>query len=121
MLRCSHSVLTNFIFSNTTGSLGILSQLFSFCAERTTGFVERAETSGGVTLLFFYLLSFYLKQKYKACFSFLFCVCVWGLTLSIWMSITLSMYFFLSYLSLIKTSADWSVSGRWKHSGKKAS
>lgn len=34
---------------------------------------------------------------------------------------TLSMYFFLSYLSLMKISADWSVSGRWKHSGKKAS
>lgn len=44
-----------------------------------------------------------------------------GLTLSIWMSITLSMYFFFSYLSLMKISAAWSVSGRWKHSGKKAS
>lgn len=44
-----------------------------------------------------------------------------GRTLSIWMSMTLSMYFFLSYLSLMKISADWSLSGRWKHLGKKAS
>ncbi len=77
---------------------------------------ETRQESVGCTVLFETR-----TRSYFLCVCVCVCVCVCGLTLSIWMSMTLSMYFFLSYLSLMKISADWSVSGRWKHSGKKAS